>query len=60
MKVLVIGATGKFAGLIVPELKKRGVMVRALVQDEKKAAIAKTKGADEAVQGNLEDEDSLL
>ena len=60
MKVLVIGATGKFAGLIVPELKKRGVMVRALVQDNNKAALAKTKGVDEAVLGNLEDEDSLL
>jgi uncharacterized protein YbjT (DUF2867 family) len=33
MKVLMIGATGKFAGLVVPELKKRNVTVRALVQD---------------------------
>ena len=49
MKVLVIGATGKYAGLAVPELKKRGVMVRALVQDTNKAAIAKANGADEAV-----------
>ena len=44
-----IGATGRFAGLVVPELKKKGVVVRALVQDANKAAIAKTKGADETV-----------
>jgi uncharacterized protein YbjT (DUF2867 family) len=60
MKVLVIGATGKFAGLVVPELKKKGVVVCALVQDTNKAAIAKTKGADETVLGNLEDEESLV
>jgi uncharacterized protein YbjT (DUF2867 family) len=60
MKVLMIGATGRFAGLVVPELKKKGVMVRALVRDANKAAIAKTKGADETVLGNLEDEESLL
>jgi uncharacterized protein YbjT (DUF2867 family) len=55
-----IGATGQFAGLVVPELKKKGVVVRALVQDANKAAIAKTRGADETVLGNLEDEESLL
>src|SRR5450755_2660886 len=60
MKVLMIGATGQFAGLVVPELKKKGVVVRALVQDTNKAAIAKTKGADETVLGNLEDEESLI
>lgn len=60
MKVLMIGATGQFAGLVVPELKKKGVMVRALVQDANKAAIAKKRGADETVLGNLEDEESLL
>jgi uncharacterized protein YbjT (DUF2867 family) len=60
MKVLMIGATGQFAGLVVPELKKKGVLVRALVQDANKAAIAKTNGADETIVGNLEDEESLL
>jgi uncharacterized protein YbjT (DUF2867 family) len=60
MKVLMIGATGQFAGLVVPELKKKAVVVRALVQDANKAAIAKTNGADETVLGNLEDEESLL
>lgn len=60
MKILMIGATGKFAGLVVPELKKKGVTVRALVQDTNKAAIAKKNGADETVTGNLEDEKSLF
>jgi len=55
-----IGATGQFASLVVPELKKKGVVVRALVQDANKAAIAKTKGADETILGSLEDEASLL
>jgi uncharacterized protein YbjT (DUF2867 family) len=36
MKVLMIGATGAYAGLVLPELKKRAVTVIALVQDEAK------------------------
>jgi len=36
MKVLMIGATGEFAGLIVPELKKKGATIYALVRDEDK------------------------
>jgi uncharacterized protein YbjT (DUF2867 family) len=28
MKVLMVGATGKYASLVVPELKQRGVTVR--------------------------------
>ena len=35
-------------------------MVRALVQDKKKAATAKTKGADETVPGDLAGEESLI
>jgi uncharacterized protein YbjT (DUF2867 family) len=60
MKVLVIGATGKFAGLVVPELKKKGVTVRALVQDSNRAGLAKKNGADETLLGSLEDYNSLL
>jgi uncharacterized protein YbjT (DUF2867 family) len=59
MRVLTIGATGEFAGLVVPELKKRGVTVYALVQNADRAAEAIKKGADETVTGSLEDEDSL-
>ena len=40
IRVLVIGATGKFAGLVVPALRRQGASVRALVRDERRAAIA--------------------
>ena len=33
MRVLVTGATGQFAGLVVPALVSRGVGVRAFVHD---------------------------
>lgn len=36
--ILVVGATGRFAGSVVPELEKRGATVRALLRDESKAA----------------------
>jgi uncharacterized protein YbjT (DUF2867 family) len=59
MKILTVGATGKFAGLVVPELKKRGVTVRALVRDQSKESAAREQGADEIAIGNLEDPKSL-
>lgn len=59
MKVLMVGATGGNAGLVVPELKKRGVTVRALVRDENKADAAHHAGADESVVGDLLDPASL-
>ncbi|MDT4842270.1 HpnA: hopanoid-associated sugar epimerase [compost metagenome] len=57
--VLVVGATGKFAGLVVPELRRRKVAVRALVRDEARAAAARALGAAEAAIGDLRDIDSL-
>ena len=59
MKVLMIGATGRNAGLVVPELKKRGVTVRAMVRDESKSDAAHQAGADETVVGDLQDLTSL-
>jgi uncharacterized protein YbjT (DUF2867 family) len=59
MKVLVIGATGQYAGLVVPELKKRGVTVRALVRDEGRTGLARRRGADETVVGDLRSPASL-
>ncbi len=59
MKVLMVGANGQYAGLVLPELKKRGAVVRALVRDEKGAEKARKAGADEAAVGNLEDSGSL-
>ena len=59
MKILAVGATGKFAGLVVPELIKRGATVRALVQDDSKSEAARKQGAAETTVGNLEDPASL-
>ena len=59
MKVLVIGATGEFAGHIVPELRQRGVTVRALVRDAAKGDAALRRGAGEVAVGDLGDPASL-
>jgi uncharacterized protein YbjT (DUF2867 family) len=59
MKVLMIGATGKYASHVIPELKQRGVTVRALVRNEDKVDAAQQQGADEAVVGDLNDAESL-
>jgi len=59
MKVLMIGATGKFAGLVLPELKKQGHRVTALVQNENKGKQAEENGADQFVVGDLYDPASL-
>ncbi len=57
--VLVIGAAGRFAGLVVPELARRGVIVRGLVRDDAKAALARAGGAAEIAFGDLRDRTSL-
>ncbi|MBW4474979.1 MAG: NmrA family NAD(P)-binding protein [Stenomitos rutilans HA7619-LM2] len=59
MKVLVVGATGKYANLVVPELKQRGVTVRALVRDESKIDVARQQGVDETAIGDLGNLESL-
>lgn len=57
--VLVVGATGKFARMVVPELARRNVAVRALVRDEARAAVARSMGATEIAIGDLRDAGSL-
>jgi uncharacterized protein YbjT (DUF2867 family) len=57
MKVLVIGATGEYAGHVVPESGQRGATVRALVRDAGKADAARRRGADEVVVGDLRDQE---
>lgn len=59
MRVLTIGATGQFAGLVVPALSGRGVQVRALVHDPAKVEQLKGAGVDETVVGDLRDLDSM-
>jgi len=57
--VLVVGATGRFARLVVPELARRGAKVKAFVRDPSKEAIARANGAAEVVVGDLRDRSSL-
>ena len=59
MKILMIGATGKFAGLVLPQLKRRSLGVTALVRDENKGKEALKNGADEFVIGDIYDPASL-
>jgi uncharacterized protein YbjT (DUF2867 family) len=59
MKVLMVGATGKYASHVIPELKQRGVKVRALVRHPDKLDAARHQGSDEAVVGDLGDAESL-
>jgi uncharacterized protein YbjT (DUF2867 family) len=59
MKALVVGATGKYANHVVPELKQRGTTIRALVRDKDKIDAARQQGADEAMIADLHDPDSL-
>jgi uncharacterized protein YbjT (DUF2867 family) len=59
MKIMMVGAAGKYAGLVLPELKKRGATVRALVRNEEGARAAQELGADETAIGDLEDPASL-
>ena len=57
--ILAIGAAGKFAGLIVPELARRGAKVRGLVRTSGEIDAAKAAGAQEAVVGDLTDTASV-
>lgn len=59
MKVLMVGASGKYAHYVVPALQARGAVVRALVTNEDKRGEALAQGADEVAIGDLEDEQSL-
>jgi uncharacterized protein YbjT (DUF2867 family) len=59
MKVLMIGATGEYAGLVLPELKERGATVRALIHNKHGETVARERGADETVLGDLTDVSSL-
>lgn len=59
MRVLAVGATGQYAGLVAPELHQRGVTVRALLRDRRREAEVRQRGAAEVAFGDLEDPSSL-
>ena len=59
MRVLMVGATGRYAHFVLDELKERGVEVRALVRNEERGQVARDNGADEVAIGDLTEPDSL-
>jgi uncharacterized protein YbjT (DUF2867 family) len=59
-KVLMVGATGKFARLVVPELLQRNAAVRALVRNDARAAVARSLGVTELTIGDLRNGESLI
>src|SRR6478609_3925759 len=59
MRVLAVGATDRFGGLVVPARAAKGLQVRGLVHDPDKWAQAERAGADETVVGDLRDPDAM-
>jgi uncharacterized protein YbjT (DUF2867 family) len=57
--ILAVGAAGAFAGLVVPELAKRGASVRGLVRDSRQAEAVRKRGAADVAIGDLRDRASL-
>jgi uncharacterized protein YbjT (DUF2867 family) len=53
--ILAIGAAGQFAGMVVPELTKRGANVRGFVRSPDEINAPKAAGATETVVGDLTD-----
>ena len=57
--ILAIGAAGKFAGLVIPELAKRSAKVRGLIHHAEQADEVIKNGAVETVVGDLSDRSFL-
>lgn len=57
--ILVIGASGKFAGHVVPAVAQRGARVRGMVRKPEEQADVRRRGADESVIADLTDPTSL-
>ena len=53
MRVLMVGATGRHAHWVLRELNQRGVSVRALVRNQRRADVARNNGAAEVAIGDL-------
>lgn len=56
--ILVTGATGNIASLVIPELIKNGINVRAMLRDVTKGETLKELGA-EVVEGDFDDREKL-
>ena len=59
MNVLMIGATGSYAHLVVPALKQRNIQVRALIRHEDQTDQVRQMGVEDVAIGNLDDPSSL-
>jgi uncharacterized protein YbjT (DUF2867 family) len=57
--ILVVGASGKFAGLVVPALAQRGADIRAMIHDAGDEAAVRQAGARDVVVGDLTDAESV-
>lgn len=57
--VLVVGAAGSFASLVIPELARRGIASRGLVRHDEQTEQVLGLGASEVVVGDLNDPESL-
>ena len=57
--ILVVGAGGKFAGLVVPELARRGADIRAMIHDPGDERVVRESGARHVVVGDLTDPTSV-
>jgi uncharacterized protein YbjT (DUF2867 family) len=58
-RTLVVGAAGRFAGLVVPALARRGVHPLGFVRRSEEAEKARNSGASEIVVGDLRDRSSV-
>ncbi len=54
-RVLCVGAGGAKAGLVVPELAKRGAFIRGMIDNDKQRQAVLQRGADEIVVGSVTD-----
>lgn len=59
MKILMVGATGEFAGLVTPELRRQGIEIKALLRSDKKIAALHETGITEFAIGDLLSPDTL-
>ena len=57
--ILAVGAAGPFAGLVVPELARRGARVRGLGRDARQGEAVRRNGAAEIAVGDLTDGRSI-
>lgn len=58
-RVLVVGAAGRFAGLVPQALRDKGVTVRGLVRDARRSALALANGVDEVAVADLRSPQTL-